>query len=81
MRLLDQVVRDTFSIASETPINDHDGPGTLPGWDSLGHMRLLAAVQERFGVRFDLTEIIRIERLSDIRAVLGKKGVLDSAAS
>ena len=42
--------------------------GSLPGWDSLGHMRLIVELEEEFGVSFptyllpeilDLNSIVR----------------------
>lgn len=77
MRALDEVVRKTFSLDAQTNLSDQDGPGTLAGWDSLGHMTLLAAVQSRFGLRFEVKDILRIERLGDIRSALERKGVVD----
>ena len=32
-------------------ILDETGPGDLKGWDSLGHVVLMSAIQEEFGTR------------------------------
>ena len=32
-------------------ISDDDGPGTVEGWDSLSHVRLIHALETRFAVR------------------------------
>jgi acyl carrier protein len=32
-------------------VTDADGPGTVEGWDSLSHVRLIHALETRFGVR------------------------------
>lgn len=49
--------------------------GALPGWDSLGHMRLVVALEEAFDVRFptyllsqllDVTSIVHV--ISDLRS-------------
>ena len=52
---ISQVVRDvivkTFKLSSE----DSRGElrmGSVPGWDSLGHMRLVVELEEEFGVSF-----------------------------
>lgn len=29
----------------------------LPGWDSLAHVRIVVAVEQAFGVQFDVSEI------------------------
>jgi acyl carrier protein len=35
-------------------------------WDSLGHIRILTAVEESFGVRFDLEEVSLITNIGQI---------------
>ena len=40
--------------------------GSLPGWDSLGHMRLVVELEEEFGVAFPaylLAELVDMERI------------------
>jgi acyl carrier protein len=44
--------------------------GDLDAWDSLGHVNLLLEVQKAFNVTFDVTEMIEIESLADLRALL-----------
>jgi acyl carrier protein len=53
--------------------------GDLDAWDSLGHVNLLLEVQKAFNVTFDVTEMIEVESLADLRALLatslaGKSG-------
>ena len=53
--------------------------GDLAAWDSLGHVNLLLEVQKAFNVTFDVTEMIEIESLADLKALLatyaaGKSG-------
>ncbi len=54
-------------------------PGALPGdaaigaveaWDSLAHMRLVLALEEAVGGELEAAEIIGIESLADIAAIL-----------
>lgn len=44
--------------------------GDLDAWDSLGHVNLLLEVQKAFNVTFDVTEMIEVESLADLRALL-----------
>ena len=30
----------------------------VPGWDSLGHMRVIAELEEKFDIEFELEEIV-----------------------
>ncbi len=46
---------------------------SLPVWDSLNHLRLIMAVEEEFGVRFDSDEIVQIDSLSRFQTLLEAK--------
>lgn len=71
---LEELVRRTFGLASGAPVTDADGPGLLPGWDSLGHVRLLTAVEAEYRLRLDVRDIAKIRRLSDIKDALRASG-------
>ena len=45
----DEVLEDILGWDLE--IGDDDGPGTVEGWDSLSHVRLIHALETRFAVR------------------------------
>jgi acyl carrier protein len=45
----------------------------VPGWDSLNHVRIIAAVEEEFGVRFRSLEVIRLRNLGDLQALVDRK--------
>jgi len=42
-------------------------------WDSLKHMELIDALEKGFQVEFDFDEIVRMQDLSSIKAVLTSK--------
>ncbi len=44
--------------------------GSIDAWDSLAHMRLLTAIEERMGRALDAETAAAIESLADIRQVL-----------
>lgn len=47
---------------------DADGPGNVPGWDSVAHLNLILAVEMEFDVRFETSEIpelLSVGRLRD----------------
>jgi len=66
---LGQLVRDviakTFKLSSE----DSRGElrmGSVPGWDSLGHMRLVVELEQELGVNFPtylLAELIEVDSI------------------
>ena len=51
-----QCVATVFNVDVKT-VTPESTYETLPGWDSLGHLRLIMAVEEAFAVRFATDEI------------------------
>jgi acyl carrier protein len=47
----------------------------VEGWDSLGHMALVAELEDRFGVMFDTDDIIDMSSFRRALEILGKYGV------
>lgn len=43
---------------------------SFASWDSLTHLRLVTAVEERFGIELSMTEIQSIENLGDLERTL-----------
>jgi acyl carrier protein len=55
----------TFNVAPEDQSRELR-MGSLPGWDSLGHMRLVVELEEEFGVSFPtylLPEILDLDSI------------------
>jgi acyl carrier protein len=73
---LDTLIRDTLRLDPGTPISDADGPGTVTGWDSLGHVNILLSLEATFQVAISMDEMMTLERVSDIRKLLADKGVV-----
>lgn len=46
------------------------GIGDFEQWDSLGHLSLVAAIQDEFEVELSVDDVIDCEKLSDFVAVL-----------
>ncbi len=47
--------------------------GDLPQWDSLGHMSLMAAIEEKFGVAIDADAIAELTSVKFIYSFLDRK--------
>jgi acyl carrier protein len=45
--------------------------GTLPAWDSLAHIKVVLALEERIGRALSTDEILEIASLESIAALLG----------
>jgi len=48
--------------------------GDLKKWDSLGHIRLMLAVEEEFKIKFITEEIFKLTNLGMIQKYLVEKG-------
>lgn len=51
-------------------LSDDTGPGDIPGWDSLGHVSLMAEIQDTFGKHIPVEDAIEVESINDIIAIL-----------
>ena len=74
---LNELIIETFALSSDISVKDEQGPGDLPGWDSLGHLNLMNALERVYSVSVDMEEMIAIETVLDIRALLTEKGISD----
>jgi len=50
-------------------------PEDVPNWDSIGHMNLVASLEKRFGLRFEVDEIMEMGSAESIVKILESKGV------
>jgi len=46
--------------------------GEPAAWDSIGHMRIVFAIEERLGATLDAEAIVGIETLADVARALGR---------
>jgi acyl carrier protein len=49
--------------------------GVSPGWDSIGHMALVAELEDRFGITLDTDDLIAISSFAASLEVLRRHGV------
>ena len=48
----------------------------IPGWDSLGTLSLIAALDERFDIHLSEQEIEALNSVADVFAILRRQGAL-----
>ena len=66
---LKNLIAEIFKCDPAT-LTDDVGPGQVPGWDSLGHVTLIAALQKEFGREISLEDAIDVESIADLVRVL-----------
>ena len=54
----------------EADLADDVGPGDVRGWDSLGHVALMAAIQQEFGLHVPVEDAIEVETLAELADIL-----------
>jgi acyl carrier protein len=65
--LLRELYLEDFPITEESVANQ------IPGWDSLCHIQILAAVEKEFSIRFRNLEVLRLANIGDLQALVDKK--------
>jgi acyl carrier protein len=48
-------------------------PEDIQGWDSLGHLTLVTALQEQFGVEFEVNEVMEMDSVQKIVTICESK--------
>jgi len=61
---------------NEDSLNDASSPDTVPQWDSLAAMHLVAEIEDVFKVELSTREIMKMQSIGIVKTVLIEKGVL-----
>jgi acyl carrier protein len=54
-------------------IQDGTSADQVPGWDSLSHVNVIIAVEDRFGVRFNSREVLSLKKIGDLQSLVDTK--------
>jgi acyl carrier protein len=71
-----KAIYDALNVKDIVTINDEMGPDEIENWDSLGHIDLVTALEEQFGINIDVIDISRMYTIGDIKKTLKKYGVV-----
>jgi acyl carrier protein len=71
--VISDVLRDVIGYTG--PIRDDMRNLDIPGWDSVAHISIVEALEQRFGVRLTTEEMIEMGSIQKIKAILGRHGV------
>lgn len=66
------LIKDTFPN-SDITITENTTANDVDEWDSLGHIMLIQAIEEKFKIEFDLDELLEFNRVGDIIEAVKKK--------
>jgi len=74
MPTVEDVVSSVFGVNRES-LNEGSSPESVEGWDSMGHMNLVAALEQRFNVSIDIDDVMQMANVGEIRQILAAYGV------
>jgi acyl carrier protein len=60
----------TFLQADIAELSPESAAGDLPQWDSFAHANLVMEFERRFGLTFDVEDVLEMVTLADIAATL-----------
>ena len=73
---MDELLRcitGVFLIDPGVELSDDMGPSAVTGWDSVGWLNLLNAVEQQWDIELSLDEAAQLRTIGDIRRVIGEK--------
>ena len=73
-----KIIGQIMNVPSDQ-LNDDSSPETIANWDSLKHMNLVLALEEKFDVAFSDEEIVDMLTVKSIFEILSKKQPRGSA--
>jgi acyl carrier protein len=71
---VEELIASLFDMRRED-VTDCLAMRNTDGWDSLKHIELVVSIEETFGVRLELDDIVAMQTLKDIKRILREKGV------
>jgi acyl carrier protein len=71
---LHELLAESFST-DPSEFDDDASPERISGWDSLTHLNMTLALEERFGVVLTTDDIMHMQNVGAIRRVLRAHGV------
>jgi len=73
---IEDVVARVFGV-ERAGVDEDASPASVEGWDSMGHLNLVAALEKDFNVSIDIgdaVEMVNVRRIREILLVYGVRG-------
>ena len=74
MRTLEEVVSGVFGVEPRS-LNESSSPESVEGWDSMGHVNLVTALEQHFNVSIDIDDVMEMGDVQKIKKILLTYGV------
>lgn len=66
---LNEVFRDVFDYKDIT-VTDTTTADDIEDWDSLEHINLLAAVEQEFGIKFNMGQVVSMKNVGEMADIV-----------
>lgn len=67
--VLNGVFRDVFDDDSIV-VNDNTTADDIEDWDSLEHINLIAAVEQEFGIKFNMGQVVTMKNVGEMADII-----------
>lgn len=64
-KTLNEIFRDVFEDEDIT-VNDDTTAADIDDWDSLEHINLVNAIEQEFGIKFNMGEIVEMKNVGEM---------------
>jgi acyl carrier protein len=71
---LTQMVAEVLGVTPDL-LSEESSPESISNWDSLGHLNLVIALEEEFGVNLSADDVMAMRSMGVIRRILHQSGV------
>ena len=68
---LRRILADILDVQS---VSEQDSAESIASWDSVRHLTLITAIEERFGITFDANEVLDLTSVAAIAGALQRRG-------
>lgn len=67
---LNQVFSDVFD--EEITVTDETTASDIEGWDSLTHITLISEVEDNFGIKFSMKDVLAMQNVGQMANIIAK---------
>jgi acyl carrier protein len=69
---LNDVFRDVFDDPA-IMVRDEMTAKDVPAWDSVSHIDMICAVEQKFGIKVTTREVANLKNVGELAALIGRK--------
>ena len=66
------VFEDVFE--EEIPLSDSTTAADVPGWDSISHITLLVCIEQEFGIKLPMKDVVHLRNVGDMVSLIIEHG-------